>query len=433
LTLSPIQTGTGGTGARLDHPLEVAWYWVLPNVRAHNRKKLFPAFFGSHPFPGEEEIRAMADSGVNVISTMDDVDYKHQTVNHWHDGEFPPYPPEKMKELSRFIKRCHSCDISVIPYFAGRILSTETRAFAAHARDWYASAIPEGQLRYHPAAMAGTQGLFVCSDSGWNRYLEGYIKRCVDELGFDGYYFDYGTPGACFNTRHMPGEHTMTDGLVSLVENLRDWLGDDRLMIGHCGANACWLMLHNIADGIVTLEEGKKDGGTFRRIEDYPPSIAFMGSASVSLVPNVFFSRPEFKDKQLLLHEGVAHAALLDTVIYPYTFWYEAFGYKHWREALADPDGLYALYRKLKDIDFTQYKYFSPMSGVTRANRRSVRAAVYVGKDDAIVVAANVGPRPVAGATVKLRISGAKGVIGKTVAIGTLKSNGVVVRKLRLL
>ena len=64
----------------MNQPLEFAWYWILPNVRAHNRRKLFPAFFGSNPFPCEGEIRAMAEAGVNVISTMDDIDYKNKTV-----------------------------------------------------------------------------------------------------------------------------------------------------------------------------------------------------------------------------------------------------------------------------------------------------------------------------------------------------------------
>ncbi len=432
ICLSPLSTGDGQRAVPMNQPLEFAWYWILPNVRAHNRRKLFPAFFGSNPFPCEGEIRAMAESGVNVISTMDDVDYKNKTVNHWHDGEFPPYPPAKMKELSRFLKQCHAHDIAVIPYFAGRILSTETAAFGKHARDWYASAIPEGQLRYHPAAMAGSQGLFVCADSGWVQYLERYIKRCVDELGFDGYYFDYCTPGACFNAKHLPGEHTMADGLTRLVENLRDWLGNDRLMIGHCGGNASWLMLHNIADGIVTLEEGKRDGGMFRRLEEYPSSIPFMGSGSVSLVPNVYFGRPQFNDQALLLHEGIAHAALMDTVIYPYTFWYEVFGYKNWKEAFADADGIYALYRRLKAIDFTQYKYFGPVSGVAMANRRSVKTAAYVGARDVIVVAGNVGQRPVANVTVRIRIPGEAGVIEKTVALGALKKSGVTLRRIRI-
>ena len=431
IIMSPIKTGAGQKGAEIDKPLELSWYLILPNVREKGRKKLFPVYFSSSPFPCDDQIRAMAKSGVNVISTMDDADYKNKTINYWHDGEFPPYPPEKMKELSRFLKVCHSYDIAVIPYFAGRILSTETPAFAKFAREWYNSAIPEGSLRYHPAPMAGSQGCFVCPDSGWIKYLERYIKRCVDELGFDGYYLDYGTPGTCFNPRHLPGEHNMVDGLTSLVENLRDWLGDGRLMIGHVGGGACWLMLHNIMDGIVTLEEGRKGGGVFHKLEDYPPSISFMGSGSVSLVPNVFFDRPEGKDKKQLLHEGVAHAALLNTAVYPYTFWYNAFGYEKWQEAFSDPDGIYAMYKRLKDIDFTKYKFFDPWSGVAQTNRKDVSAAAYVGEQNAIVVVGNFGTQAVASTNVRVKIPGKTGVTEKTVKIGPLKRNGVAFRKLK--
>ena len=431
IIMSPIKTGAGQKSAEIDKPLEFSWYLILPNVREKGRKKLFPVYFSSSPFPCDDQIRAMAKSGVNVISTMDDTDYRNKTINYWHDGEFPPYPPEKMKELSRFLKVCHSYGIAVIPYFAGRILSTETPAFAKFAREWYAAAIPEGHLRYHPAPMAGSQGCFVCPDSGWIKFLERYIKRCVDELGFDGYYLDYGTPGVCFNTRHLPGEHTMTDGLTSLVENLRDWLGNDRLMIAHAGGGDCWQMLPNIADGVVTLEEGRKDGGVFSKLEDYPPSISFMGSGSVSLVPNVFFSRPEYKDKKQLLHQGVAHAALLNTVVFPFTFWYDLFGYENWQEAFSDPAGIYAMYKRLKDIDFTKYKFFDPWSGVALTSRKNVRAAVYVGDKNAIVVAGNFGTQAVASATVRVEIPGKTGVTEKTVEIGPLKKNGVEFKKLK--
>lgn len=430
VTLSPIRRREGQSRVSVDRPLEFSWYLILPNVRERGRRKLLPVFFGSNPFPCDAQLEAMAKSGVNVLSAMDDVDYRGQTIHHWHDGEFPPYPPAKMKELARFIKRCHGHHMAVVPYFAGRILSAETRAFAGHARDWYASAIPEGQLRYHPGAMAGSNGCFVCPDSAWIDFLERYIKRCVGELGFDGCYLDYCAPGVCFNPRHLPGEHNMTDGLVRLLERLRGWLGDDRLMMGHAGGESCWLMLHNICDGIVTLEEGKRDNGMFSNLDEYPPSVSFMGSGSVSWVPNAFFHRPDSTDKRRLLHLGVAHAALLNAAVYPYTFWYDRLGYDTWQAAFADPDGVYAMYSRLRKIDFTKYRFFDPWSGVARTNRKDVHASIYVGDREAIIVAGNFSSRAVGGVVVNVHIVGKTGLVEKQIRLGPLKANGIELKQI---
>ena len=402
IRLSPLRIGARQTAARIDRTLAFAWYLIAPNVRATGRRKLFPAFIGSSPFPCGEQVKAMARSGVNVISFMDDFDYKNQTRNYWHDGEFPPYPPGKMAELARFLKLCHSCGIAVIPYFAGGILSPEAPVFARHAREWYTAVKPDGQLRYHPAAMGGTQGGFMCPDSGWVQFLESYIKRCVDELGFDGYYLDYGGPRVCRNPGHLPGEHNGADGLIGMMQNLRQWLGDDRIMIAHSGGASCWLMHHNVADGIVTLEEGKRHGGIYQSLDQFPPSIPFMGSAAVSLVPNVFFSRPGIRDGKRLLHQGISHAVLLDTIPYPYVFWHDRFGYDQWQEAVSDPAGIYAAYRKLRDIDFTRYKFHGPDSGIASTNRKAVKAAAYVGDSDAFIVVSNTGSRRAAAILLKL-------------------------------
>jgi len=430
IRLSPLKTSIRETAAKVDHVLEFAWYLIAPNVRNTGRRKLFPAYIGSSPFPGDEQVKAMARSGVNVISFMDDFDYRNQTRNYWHDGEFPPYPPEKMRELARFLKLCHSCGMAVIPYFAGGILSPEAPVFARHAREWYTAVKPDGQLRYHPAAMGGTQGGFMCPDSGWAQFLESYIKRCVDELGFDGYYLDYGGPRVCRNPSHFPGEHNGADGLIGMMQNLRQWLGDERIMIAHSGGASCWLMHHNVADGIVTLEEGKRNGGIYQSLEEFPPSIPFMGSAAVSLVPNVFFSRPGIRDGKRLLHQGISHAVLLDAIPYPYVFWHDRFGYERWQEAVSDPLGIYAAYRKLSDIDFTRYAFHGPDSGIAESNRKAVKAAAYVGNNDAFIVVSNTGSRKVSPVSVKLNVALGDGTrIDRVIALAGLGKFDFVVRR----
>ena len=408
IILAPLQQKPNARPANLDKELCLKWYLILPNVRNKERPKYYEVVCGTCPFPSESHIAALASTGVNLIRIHDDVDNRGWTKNNWHDGSFPPFDPPKMKELLRFIRCCHKHHIKVIPYFSGWELYPTTPAFKKYAGKWYSPSHPNGQIRFTPSPKAGVYGALMCPDSGWGKFLERLIIRTVDEFGFDGYYLDWPSPWPCFNYDHFPGEHNGVDALLGMLERTRQWLGDRLLVIHACGMCG-WLMHHNIADQIVTLEEGKKNLGDFESLDDYPGSIRLMGSASVSLVPGLFDRSPKGKSPRYGFQKGLAHAVLLNALPYSYLFREtnslgESFkhNYKNWRSAITDKRGLYAAYRAFSKYDFTKYRFYDSNSGVAQSRKKRLGAATFIGDYDAILVVSNLGEKPISSSVVNL-------------------------------
>ncbi len=401
LELSPLQ---GEEKVIFNTPVKLGWYLILPNIPEYGHRKYYEVAVGTCPFPSNERLQAWASAGVNLIRIHDDTDRQKGTNEYWHDGEFPPYSPAKMKKLEDFIKSCHKLGMRIVPYFSGWELSPEASVFARYAGNWYAPSQSNGRFRYTPYRGGGVYGALMCPDSGWGSYLERYIKRCVDELGFDGYYLDWSGPGVCKNCHHLPGEHNGIDGLVRLLERTREWLGASRLLIIHSGGQAMWLLHHNVADQIVTLEEGKKIGGyTPQTPMEYPPSVLFMPATSVSIVPNILHDTCKEKSPRVKLYRGLSHLVLLNAL--PYSYHFEevrAFGCRNWQELVKDNRGLYAAFRIYGSYDWTKYRFFDGFSGAVKTFSRHVGAALYARPGEGIIVVSNMSHSPVRGGQVKI-------------------------------
>ena len=404
VALSPLdQAQPMACGKRL----QFNWYLSISNRTATCRRKYREIAICSTPFPSEDLMRSWAKSGVDLLRIHEGEDYENRTNSFWHDGDFPPYSPAKIKLLRKYIKLCHKLGMKIIPYFSGYELSPEVPAFWKHGMDWYAPGFPDGHVRYTPTGRRNAvYGALMCPDSPWGGWLKQYIKKCVDTYDFDGYYLDWGAPQPCYNFNHLPGEHNGADGLVDLLEDTRRWLGD-RLMVVHVGGQQCWLLPHNIADQTVTLEEARRNIGE-GGLEQYPFSIEFMGSGSAGIVPNTF------EDEKLPggwnLKRGIANLVHLNAIPYAYAYsnisGWKNFGYRDWKSFMADEDSLFGLFRKFKAIDFTKYRFVGPRSGLVgvEGSRRDVLCSAYVGKDTLAVVS-NQTSKSVAGGTAVVRQS----------------------------
>jgi hypothetical protein len=416
----------------IDCGREVAlrWYVMLPNRTATCRPKYREVAIYSLPFPDESLLHAWADSGVNLIRIHEGDDYEGRTCGFWHTGMFPPYSPEKMKELGRFIKRCHALGMKIIPYMSPEELSPESPVFARHARDWYSMGFPNGNIRYTAAPRMSIYGALMCIDSEWGDRFFQLMKQTVDVCGFDGVYYDWCTPLTCHHPGHMSGEHNGVDGLVTLLENTRRWLGERLFVIHACGFQ-CWLLYHNIADQIVTLEEGKHNVGAVEGLSEYPSSIEYMGSASPAIVPNVLQS--ESVPNGMILKRGVAQLVHLNAIPYIYSYsgnsGYKNFGYPDWPSFIRDADGCFALYRMFAGIDFTQYRFVGYRSGWTRVegNRADVLCSAYIGKEAFAVVSNQTAQRVKGGGVTVRDVNSAQPVRGR---FGALRPYEVQIVKL---
>jgi hypothetical protein len=255
IQISPLNTQDEVT---FDRPVTLSWYTILPNVPAMGHQKIMDVAIATCPFPEDEQVAIWAGKGVGLITLHNDTDMQGYTDAYWHDGSFPPFKPDKMKELNRFIRLCHRHQMKIIPYFSGWETVARHPEFFHNHQDWYAPARPNGNIRYTPSLQCGVYGALMCPDGGWGRFLTDYIRKCVSELGFDGYYLDWSSPGPCYNERHMPGQHNGADGLVDMLTSHRQWLGENGIIRIHSGGQLRWLLHDNIADHVVTFEEGVK-------------------------------------------------------------------------------------------------------------------------------------------------------------------------------
>jgi hypothetical protein len=424
-SLAKDATGSSLRLAPLDHrhpvpwknDLHLAWYLILPNVPQTCRTKYYEVTVGTSPFLTRTQIAELARSGVNLIRIHDDVDTRGLSREHWQDGRYPPFSQKKMRLLAEFVRHCHQSRIKVISYFSGWELYPTTPAFKKYADRWYAPSRFNGHMRFTPSPGAGVFGALMCPDSGWGEFLERHIRQTVDGVGLDGYYLDWSSPGPCFNHEHHPGHHNGADGLVRLLERTRDWL-EDRLMVIHSGGQLCWLMHHNIADQIVTMEEGKKDGGCFDTLSEYPASLQLMGSGALSIVPGVYQNSPKIDEVRMRLKQGLALSVLLNAL--PYSPWDGlGFGYTTWQEALKDRDGILTAYRTLSRFDFSKYRFYDAFSGVAGSSRSQIGCAAYVGTGSIILVVSNMGKTSVGGTEVMLKCPGL--TRQKKVKVGPLK------------
>lgn len=389
----------------LGREVSLAWYIMLPNRRATCRPKFAEVQVQSVPFPDEKLLTMWARSGVNLLRFHDDCDYEGRSDLYWHDGAFPPYGPGKMKQMDCFIKTVHKLGMKVVPYFSPEMLAPDTPIFARHGREWFSQAFPDGELRYLASPRQGCYGAMMCLDSDACRtwYMQ-HIKKVVDTYGFDGCYYDYNAPIWCHNPGHLPGEHNGVDGIVEILEETRQWLGDRILHVHGCGYQ-CWVLYHNIADRVITLEEGRHRIGAMG-LHEYPSSIEYMGSAEMGIVANCF--EDDTVPCAGTQKRGIAqivHMNATPTVhAYSSNHGHNNLGFADWESFIADPDAAFGLFRKFAGIDFSQYRFVSYRSGLTRfePDRPDLLASAYIGKD-ILAVVSNQTNRRVKGGGVAVR------------------------------
>jgi hypothetical protein len=83
---------------------------------------------------------------------------------------------------------------------------------------------------------------------------------------------------------------------------------------------------------------------------------------------------------------------LLGTLPYSYCFWENAWGYRDWREAIRDPRGLYAAFRKMRSLGLDGMTFEDFSRAPVRTSHRGVKGARYHdnGSGRQVIVLANI-------------------------------------------
>ena len=370
---------------------------------------------GNPPFPSDRLLDAWARSGVELVMIMegtrwlgrrDDLPggtgfWRPDTDRYWRMGAYTPYrDPADRRDLVRLVSSAHRLGMKVVPYTAPAEINPELPAFGRNFRQWRQQTVPGGGTVYHPTGNypGAVWGALVCPDCpGVRRYYLGFVKRYLHDYDFDGIYVDLASKVYCHNTAHGPARHGGMDGLWDALRRAREFLGPDKLLVAHNGDCNMMVALNNLADAAVTMEalNSAKDWRWNLRV--IRPYIRAFPACPVLMIPKYQWYWTGTRAARTALADGVAKGALLGSVPFELDLYFEPpkWGYRDAYAALRDPQGLWAMFRKLKALRLEGLRFDDCYSGAVRTNRRGVLGARYRNGRRQIIVLANIADRTV--------------------------------------
>lgn len=364
------------------------FYIGMPILEGHAQNPWFERSYGANggAWVSRDQIRRNAELGVVTMTLHNDGDSHHDGL-YWHDGSWPPYPPEQMKKMADVIENCHKYGIKTVPYFSDEELNQTTEAFKEHGEEWGCKPDDQGNLRPNY-----NFGALMCLKSGWLKYLEFCVDRVLKHYPFDGIYYDWMQPLYCNNSLHVgketngvsgakglgalafsPTGHWAIDEYVELMEWTRQRVGPGGLMLIH-DTNSPVMAIENFTNAIVTMEWGYgKLATAMPPPRTLPLEWTLVGARAraVTEYGNIDKSAPP-ELRQLFY---------LTTMIT---------GIAPWPAS----DGALALFKLLKPLgDLEQYQFQNWRNQAVRLSRAKCYSAVYSRPGEAYIIVANMNSK----------------------------------------
>jgi len=373
-----------GTGIRIrreplevPHPIKVpkgvytfSYYLGLPRIMEESNRKWRHLSFNNHPWPSEEEIQRWADNGVNLVRLHNDY---AEDGNFWHDGAWPPYDEQGMKELRRVIAACHRHGIRVVPYFSMQEFHPQARGYQEYEQEWKRTADQAGTV-FHNHRLSGEFGAQMCLLSGWRERRKKDVETAYRELGFDGIYYDWMTALPCNNQKHRAGLHLGTDGVIDLLAWTRRLIGPDGVLILHSSGWRPSITFENFGDLVVNMENLSSAEG-FLSMEDIP--ITGVLGESVPRSPCPTYRRDRARERT---RNRMSLMAVLG--LFPWS----GNGGPVYEETLQ-------LFHAFQPYRLEDYRLHDALSGAVQTGWEDVYGAVYTTGEKALVVLSNTNPQ----------------------------------------
>jgi hypothetical protein len=333
----------------------------------------------------QDQIKRNAALGVTTMTLHDDGDGNHDGL-YWRDGDWPPYPPEQMKKLAKGLEACRQQGIKTLPYFSNHELNHATKEFKEHGEDWATKPDDQGNLRPNY-----DWGALMCLKSGWLDYFKLCVDRALENLPFDGVYYDWNQPLYCNNPLHVgkasngvttakglgalalsPTGHWDVDELIELMEWTRERVGPHGLILVHNTMNPM-LAVENFVNAVCTMEWGYGEISTaMPKPEDLPLEWNLAGARSRAIIEYGAIA----SDASAQLRQQFYLTALVS-------------GVATWPAS----DGALKLFKLLKPLgDLNQYQFEDWRNKAVRLSHADCYSAVYSRPDEACIVLANLGP-----------------------------------------
>ena len=278
-----------------------------------------------------------------------------------------------MAELRRIVDTCHRHGIRVIPYTSCKELHPHAPAWA-HQAEW-------GRQRgavYEPAhnyTGNGTFGAVMCMRSGWAAFRRQADELMLDDLPWDGLYFDWTSPLYCGHPGHADGRwHSDVDEFLDYMLWCRRRVGEDGLIVSHL-TSVPSMIVENLSDLVFV---GEHDAPC--RPEAFSPEHRYLPIAPRSNVSPTDASGQRLKILSTLL-EG-----------YP--------PYHGFQDDAEAEDGVVTLSReagRFRGLDLTGFRFLPASRRPFDTGHDDVFAALWFDRDAAVVYLANLGDVPATG------------------------------------
>ena len=340
----PLRIGSGALKPRSAAPFEQRW-------------------------PSTEEVRGLARAGVSILRVHDDGDTSKRGI-FWRDATSdPPYPPDELAKMQRFLADARDAEIDAVPYFSVKEYHPESAGFAEHAEEFARVVLP-GE-RYVENSIFGMQ---MCLESGWEETRRRTIAQTLDTYAFRGAYYDWTMGLECSHLGHMGGHrHWDGDRVVDLIEWTRARIGPDQSLYLHL-TNTPNLAAENLGD-LILVEESE-----YWELfpEMFTPQVHFLNTAPRSICMMLGKEATPAKLRRLSAAALLHHATICST----------------------SPDvlGFYAEHRALLDRLPSYVRHAAPGEGVAETGSRAVGMSLYwrpaaAGGWEGLALLANLGDR----------------------------------------
>nr|MBA3710682.1 hypothetical protein [Planctomycetota bacterium] len=260
-------------------PLRIA----LPAIKP--REQLFSTMFhagiGSR-WISDAQLGEWASAGVRLIRFHNDY---RENGPFWHDGVYPPYDADGMRELRRIIDTCHRLGMRIVPYVSLKEFHPEAPGYAENHRAWMHMVAPSVDV-IHTFMGSGEYGGVMCMRSSWKEFRQRAIDIMLNDLPWDGLYFDWTTPHPCKHPDHAVGEwHSDNDEFHEFLLWCRTRIGRDGYLFLHLSGTPS-LVAENLCD-LASVNEDAYGPNMAYRPGEHRPQCDFIPIVPHQLIANV--------------------------------------------------------------------------------------------------------------------------------------------------
>jgi hypothetical protein len=355
---------------------EYAYYFGLPKIMERTPRKWYHIAFGNHPWPSDATIEKWAEAGVNVARLHNDY---VSDGDFWHDGAWPPYGEEGMKELRRVIGACHEQGIKVVPYFSVHELHPISPGYE-HVDEWCRTMAPD-QTAYHNHVRNGEYGVQMCPQSDWLNTLKANVEKAYRELSFDGIYYDWMHYMPCMNASHSSAVHTGVDGVIEMGRWTRDLIEPDGILILHIYGDFPSIPIGNMADLLVCMEETSNQETIYYHWQSLPLATVLGETVPRCPCPPYRRDHNELRTKSLIAQLSVMGMFQCQS-----------------------SDQALRFFSKFSRYPLQEYAFRGPWTKIVETSESAVAGAIYFKSEHAVIVLSNTQDTPASGVQWRLNL-----------------------------